>query len=84
MRMTCDDLLKYLSDYIDNNLDEELSAAAEEHLGSCHNCHVVLDTTRRSILMARRVGEQPSLSIEKREALFARLQAAFEQKSGEA
>lgn len=35
--MTCEELLQYLSDYIDQNLDEELTAAAQAHLATCHH-----------------------------------------------
>jgi len=46
--MKCEDLLQYLSDYIDQELDEELTAEAQEHLATCHNCRVVLDTTQQN------------------------------------
>jgi anti-sigma factor RsiW len=43
--MNCSELMQYLSDYIDQELDEELTAEAQEHLATCHNCSVVLDST---------------------------------------
>ncbi len=47
--MTCDELVSYLSDYIDQDLDDDLTAAAQQHLVTCQNCRVVLHTTRRVI-----------------------------------
>jgi len=74
--MKCEELVAYLSDYIDGNLDEELTAAAQEHLATCHNCHVVLDTTRKAIYLSRqRVAT--AMPAERRERLFSRLQESI-------
>lgn len=76
VELTCLELLAYLSDYIDNNLDETLSAAARHHLSTCQNCRVVLDTTQQTILLYR---EQDPLTIPlaRRQQLFNELQATF-------
>ena len=71
--MNCEQLIQYLSDYIDRNLSEELTAEASEHLATCHNCHVVLDTTRQTIVLYRETGRH-GIPIERRADLFARLQ----------
>jgi heterodisulfide reductase subunit B len=77
--MRCEELVAYLSDYIDNNLDEALRADAEEHLATCHNCHVVLDTTQKTILLYRE-SNRAGMPLTQRDALFRRLQAAFDQR----
>ena len=74
--MNCDELITYLSDYIDQNLDEDLRREAQEHLATCPNCRVVLDTTQQMIYLYRHNG-RTSLPKERREALFQRLQAAL-------
>lgn len=74
--MTCEQLLQYLSDYIDQNLDEELTAAAQEHLATCQNCRVVLDTTQQTIFLFREQGKQ-TIPAGRRQKLFSQLQAAF-------
>ena len=56
--MKCEELLQYLSDYIDQELDEELTAEAQEHLATCHNCRVVLDTTQQTIFLFREQGKR--------------------------
>lgn len=74
--MNCDDLLNYLSDYIDNNLDDALVAEASDHLATCQNCRVVLDTTRHTITLYRE--QQPiRIPAARRQQLFSDLQAAF-------
>ncbi len=74
--MTCEELLQYLSDYIDQNLDEELTAAAQEHLATCHNCRVVLDTTQQTISLFREQGKRTIPTL-RRQRLFDQLQDAF-------
>ena len=78
--MECQELVSYLSDFIDNNLDEELMQAAREHLATCQNCHVVLDSTQKTIVLYRRRGEHESLSPRRHDALFAQLAQALQDK----
>lgn len=75
--MECNELITYLSDYIDRNLDKELTTEAQEHLATCHNCRVVLDTTQQMIFLYREQGGQRTIPAARRERLFVQLQAAF-------
>ncbi len=75
--MNCEELIRYLSDYIDRELDEELRADAQEHLATCRNCRVVLDTTQQMIFLYRRTGRR-AIPAERRGRLFRRLQEAFQ------
>ena len=74
--ITCEELLQYLSDYIDNDLDEELTAVAQHHLASCRNCRVVLDSPQQTIFLFREQGKR-TIPAERRQRLFGQLQAAF-------
>ena len=74
--MTCEELLTYLSDYIDQNLNEELIAEAQEHLATCQNCRVVLDTTQQTIFLYRQQGER-KIPAARRQRLFNQLRDAF-------
>jgi predicted anti-sigma-YlaC factor YlaD len=74
--MQCDELVQYLSDYIDQNLDEELVTSAQEHLATCHNCRVVLDTTQQTIFLFREQGQR-TIPAQRRQRLFDQLQEAF-------
>ena len=74
--MECEELLAYLSDYIDQDLDEELHAEAREHLATCSNCRVVLDTTHRTILLFRNRGKRV-IPAGRRERLFKELEKSF-------
>jgi predicted anti-sigma-YlaC factor YlaD len=45
----CKSAVNELSNYLDGELDEELKQVIEIHLGKCHHCHAVFDTTRKTI-----------------------------------
>ncbi len=77
MTLTCEDLLTYLSDYLDGDLEQELVEAARQHLATCQNCRVVLDSTQRTILLYREQGLAQTIPTERKSALFDRIQAAF-------
>ncbi len=77
--MNCEELIQYLSDYIDDGLDEELRADAREHLATCQNCRVALDTTRQMIFLYRETGRQ-AIPAQRRALLFRRLQEAFDRR----
>ena len=78
--MKCEELVQYLSDYIDQELNEELTAAAQEHLATCHNCRVVLDSTQQTIFLFREQDKR-TIPAQRRQRLFNQLQDAFLQKS---
>lgn len=74
--MDCETLLKYLSDYIDQELDDDLIAAAQEHLATCHNCRVVLDSTQKMILLSKTQGKL-AIPAQRRQKLYDQIAAAF-------
>jgi predicted anti-sigma-YlaC factor YlaD len=74
--MECNELVQYLSDYIDQNLEEDLVEAAQEHLATCENCRVVLDTTQKTIFLYREQGKR-TIPAERRQRLFDQLQQTF-------
>lgn len=75
--MQCEELTQYLSDYIDQGLDEELTREAQEHLATCHNCKVVLDTTQQMIFLYREHGRK-AIPAANKARLMNKLQQAFE------
>jgi anti-sigma factor RsiW len=78
--MQCEDLMRYLSDYIDHNLDDDLAAAAREHLATCQNCRVVLDSTQRTILLYREHGQAQTIPLGRQQRLFEHVKAAFDKR----
>jgi anti-sigma factor RsiW len=47
--LNCKKAVNQLSSYLEGELDEELKQTLEAHLGKCHHCHAVFDTTRKTI-----------------------------------
>ncbi len=73
--MSCEEVLRLLSDYIDGTLAAAPRQAVERHLVTCHGCHVVLDTTQCTILLARAARSQ-ALQGERRRLLLEKLERA--------
>jgi len=55
---------------------QETFLKAMTRLDTCHNCHVVLNTTQKTISLYRQTGKRV-IPAERRAALFERLQAAL-------
>ena len=70
--MNCTDFLAKLTDYFDGQIEPGLLAEVKEHLGCCHHCEVVVDTTRKTIDVYR-----GSSTYEFPEELSSRLRGAI-------
>ena len=70
----CSQLLGNLSEYIDGDLQAELCAEIEAHLKDCDNCHVVIDTLRKTVELYEQTANQPGLPDDVRERLFLKLE----------
>jgi anti-sigma factor RsiW len=75
--MDCQDVVKYLSDYLDGNLSKGLADEARAHIATCNNCHVVLDSTQQTILLYRERGRRATLAPRRHAQLYAELEAAL-------
>ncbi|MFQ5927120.1 MAG: anti-sigma factor family protein [Terriglobia bacterium] len=47
--MNCKQLMRELTDYLDGQLDPAVVKTLEQHLSDCDDCHIVVDTTRKTI-----------------------------------
>ncbi len=73
--MSCEEVVRALSDYIAGTLAAREHAAVEAHVATCHECHVVLDTTQCTILLYR-ASRSTALVGEQRRRLLERLEKA--------
>ena len=70
----CRSLLGSLSEYVDGTLGEELCEEIERHVAECDNCHVVVDTLRKTISLYREsAAEEGDVPGAVRERLFRSL-----------
>ena len=83
--MTCDELLKALNDYVD---DEAVLAVCREfadHLAGCNPCQVVVDNIRNTIRLYK-AGQPypmpPEFQARLRDALRAKWEQAFPRAEG--
>lgn len=81
--MRCEDLIRYLSAYIDHEIDDDLRQEALEHLQTCRNCRVVLNTTERTIWLYRLEGRGQTLGGNRSQHLYEQIAAAFHARKGE-
>jgi predicted anti-sigma-YlaC factor YlaD len=47
--VNCRNVVKELSNYLDEALDQTLKASIEMHLSNCEDCRLVVDTTKKTI-----------------------------------
>ena len=47
--MDCEELLKALNDYVDEDIDPGVCKDFEQHLAGCNPCQVVIDNIRKTI-----------------------------------
>ncbi len=57
--LTCKEFLQEISDFLDENVDQELRQKLEAHITQCPNCFVILDTTKKTIQVFKGVDAQP-------------------------
>lgn len=49
--MTCNEVIRELSEYLDGELDRTLAEDLRRHLECCEDCGIIVDTTRKTIKM---------------------------------
>jgi predicted anti-sigma-YlaC factor YlaD len=79
--VNCEELVSLLSDYIDGRLEPGPQEAAEGHLAECDRCHLVLDSTQRTILLYR-LSRDVALDPHRRLVLLRRLEEHCARRSG--
>lgn len=52
-KLTCQEVLDHLADYLDEEAQAELRAQVELHAGQCRHCQIEIDTLRRTIMIYR-------------------------------
>jgi predicted anti-sigma-YlaC factor YlaD len=74
-RETCKKYLALLSDYVDDDLQQDMCASLEEHMADCENCMIVVNTLKKTIDLYHTVDEDenPTLPDDVRSRLVKRL-----------
>lgn len=53
--MKCEEICRLISEYLDNELDEELHEAISRHLAECRKCTVFLHTIEETLHFSREI-----------------------------
>ena len=70
----CNSLLESLSDFVDGTLSEELCEEIQRHSDVCQNCHIVVDTMRKTVYLCHATAnEQADIPPNVRDRLFRSL-----------
>ena len=69
--MDCENAVKNLNAYIDNELDIEHCSEIEDHIQNCPNCQVVINTLKKTIDIYRTDGKKTHLPSDVRKRLYA-------------
>lgn len=73
-RLTCQEVLDQLEGYLDDEeVRVQLRVEIEAHLHQCTDCHVYVDSVRRTISLVK--GDEPAMPLH----LSSKLQAALGQ-----
>jgi len=59
MAKKCEEYIGGLAEYIDGEIDPELCEEIERHIGQCHNCRIMVDTLRQTVLLCREGNPEP-------------------------
>jgi predicted anti-sigma-YlaC factor YlaD len=77
MKLTCQQVLEELNNYVENEATAELRRAIERHLEHCPRCWVVYDTTARTLRIVTEA-DPFELPLDASARLYQRLQRLFE------
>lgn len=78
--MKCEDMLRMLNDYVDQEIDPAVCDQFEAHLEDCNPCQVVVDTIRKTIKLYKE-GEVYEIPIVFRDRLHQTLRERWLQKN---
>ena len=81
-RLTCQEVLEQLSDYLDEDARAELVHEVNQHLGTCSHCKTEVDTIRKTIRIFV-CEEQVVLPQPLRDKLNAAMEQAYRNSPGE-
>jgi predicted anti-sigma-YlaC factor YlaD len=67
----CQNMLTFLSDFVDGELNQELCLQIETHLSQCPDCSIVVDTLKKTIYLYQKSSKDSEhVPDEVRERLF--------------
>ncbi len=72
----CAEMMLELSEYVDGSLPEAMCAEIREHLQTCQNCTIVVDTLKKTISLYQQSSETDRIPEDVRKRLYHKLDLA--------
>jgi len=79
--MKCKNFCELVSEYIDQELDEELQGLFEEHLLKCEKCTSLLNTMRKTIYFSKQVYKIEKVPTKIVTRIYSEIHIIYEKKS---
>lgn len=57
--LTCSQFLQELSDYLDEEVRDDVRRELEKHMAECPNCWVLVDTTKKTLSIYKKLEPDP-------------------------
>lgn len=76
--MKCEELLKYLNEYVDGTVDPAVCEEFEKHMAGCNPCKIVVDNIRKTITLYKE-GQPYKLPAEFRQRLHTALRQRWKE-----
>ena len=80
-KLSCQEVLDQLADYLDADAQAELVAQVDMHVGACEHCRAEVDTLKRTIMIYR-CDERVVLPVHLDERLQSALREAYAGQGG--
>ena len=81
MGKKCLDYISELNDYLDGEIDPNLCAEIEEHIGKCENCRIMVDSLKQTVKLCRE-GKEVELPKQLEDKLNSMLKSRWDKKFG--
>ncbi|GAB5518710.1 MAG: hypothetical protein RhofKO_09610 [Rhodothermales bacterium] len=73
-KLSCEEVNAFIAEYLDQQLDPELSADFEKHIAKCDCCRNFLQQYQATLALVARTAEEPALPAELVDETLAFLQ----------
>jgi predicted anti-sigma-YlaC factor YlaD len=67
--LTCQEVVELVTDYLEQALLPEMQARFEAHVANCPGCDTYIEQIQQTIMMLRKLAEQPMFPETKQELL---------------
>ncbi len=75
--MDCKEIIKYISDYIDRELEESLKEIFEQHINICRKCRMHLNTIEKTLIISKSIYKEEKIPKKVKKTLYYRIRMIY-------